>query len=137
MTALIRGADRTWGVVYMTARYVSYVVTLRSPPTMLNGPLGIAETAGQMAQTSIEQGRSAAESAFLWLVNMILLAAFLSVGLGLVNLLPIPILDGGHLVYYAYEAVARRPLSMKAQQLGFQLGKLSAPTESLGRQHMY
>ncbi|WP_300552266.1 RIP metalloprotease RseP [Maricaulis sp.] len=122
VTALIRGADRTWGVVYMTARYVSYVVTLRSPPTMLNGPLGIAETAGQMAQTSIEQGRSAAESAFLWLVNMILLAAFLSVGLGLVNLLPIPILDGGHLVYYAYEAVARRPLSMKAQQLGFQLG---------------
>ena len=56
------------------------------------------------------------------LINLINLAGFLSVGLGLVNLLPIPILDGGHLVYYAYEAVARRPLSMKAQAIGFRVG---------------
>ena len=50
------------------------------------------------------------------------MTGFLSVGLGLVNFLPIPILDGGHLVYYAYEAVARRPLSAKAQAIGFQVG---------------
>ena len=54
--------------------------------------------------------------------RLVFVAGFLSVGLGLVNLLPIPILDGGHLVYYAYEAVARRPLSMKAQALGFRVG---------------
>ena len=53
---------------------------------------------------------------------MIQLAGYLSIGLGLVNLLPIPILDGGHLMYYAYEAVARRPLSMKAQAIGFRIG---------------
>lgn len=122
VTAIGYGANQTWTVVNMTSRYVFYVVTLRAPPTMLNGPLGIAEVAGQTAQVSVDAGRNPAESFYFWLRNMINLAAFLSVGLGLVNLLPIPILDGGHLVYYAYEAVARRPLSMKAQQLGFQLG---------------
>jgi regulator of sigma E protease len=120
--AIVYGADQTWAVVSMTSRYVSYVVTGRSPPSMLNGPLGIAEVAGQTAQNSVQAGRNAGESALLWLINMIQLAGFLSVGLGLVNLLPIPILDGGHLVYYAYEAVARRPLSMKAQAIGFRVG---------------
>jgi regulator of sigma E protease len=122
LTAVGYGAERTWAVVSMTARYVSYVVTGRASPALLNGPLGIAEVAGQTAQNSVEAGRNAGESALLWLLNMIRLAGFLSVGLGLVNLLPIPILDGGHLVYYAYEAVARRPLSMKAQAIGFRIG---------------
>ncbi|WP_339747005.1 M50 family metallopeptidase [uncultured Maricaulis sp.] len=121
-TAIGYGMDQTWTVVSMTGRYVSYVVTGRSPPTMLNGPLGIATTAGQTAMASVERGSDAAQSVFLLLINLVNLAGFLSVGLGLVNLLPIPILDGGHLVYYAYEAVARRPLSMKAQAIGFRVG---------------
>lgn len=116
------GARQTWSMVSMTARYVSYVVTGRSPTSMLNGPLGIFEVAGQTARVSVEQGENAGDSALKWLANMIQLAGFLSVGLGLVNLLPIPILDGGHLVYYAYEAVAGRPLSMKAQAIGFRVG---------------
>ena len=122
LTAIGYGMDQTWTVVSMTGRYVSYVVTGRSPPTMLNGPLGIATTAGQTAMSSVERGEDAAQSVFLLLINLVNLAGFLSVGLGLVNLLPIPILDGGHLVYYAYEAVARRPLSMKAQAIGFRVG---------------
>ncbi|SDM68919.1 M50 family metallopeptidase [Maricaulis salignorans] len=122
VTAISYGMDQTWTVVSMTGRYVSYVVTGRSPPTMLNGPLGIATTAGQTAISSVEHGDDAAQSVFLLLINLVNLAGFLSVGLGLVNLLPIPILDGGHLVYYAYEAVARRPLSMKAQAIGFRVG---------------
>ncbi|WP_291842536.1 RIP metalloprotease [Maricaulis sp.] len=120
--ALGQGVDRTWAAVSMTARYVSRVVTGRVSAELLNGPVGIATAAGQTASASVEAGGTAAESAFLLLVNLINLAGFLSVGLGLVNLLPIPILDGGHLVYYAYEAVARRPLSMKAQALGFRVG---------------
>jgi len=120
--AVGQGVDRTWSAVSMTARYVSRVVTGQVSAELLNGPLGIATAAGQTASASVEAGGSAGESAFLLLVNLINLAGFLSVGLGLVNLLPIPILDGGHLVYYAYEAVARRPLSMKAQALGFRVG---------------
>ena len=97
-------------------------MTGRASPELLNGPLGIATAAGQVAQRSIEGHNSAFDAARALLVNLINLAGVLSVGLGLVNLLPIPILDGGHLVYYAYEAVARRPLSMKTQALGFRVG---------------
>lgn len=116
------GIEQTWSTVSITARYVSRVVTGRVSPELLNGPIGIAETAGQTAARSLEAGTSPADGVFLLLINLINVAGFLSVGLGLVNLLPIPILDGGHLVYYAYEAVARRPLSMKAQAIGFRVG---------------
>ena len=122
VSALGYGIDRTWSTVSMTARYVSYIVTGRASPALLNGPIGIATAAGQVASSSVEAGESVGESTFLLFLNLINLAAFLSVGLGLVNFLPIPILDGGHLMYYAYEAVARRPLSMKAQTIGFQVG---------------
>jgi len=121
-SAIKHGVDQTWSTIYVTGRYVGNVVTGRAPTSMLNGPLGIMTFAGQTAQVSVEAGETVGESTFLLFLNLINLAAFLSVGLGLVNLLPIPILDGGHLVYYAYEAVARRPLSMKAQTIGFQVG---------------
>ena len=55
-------------------------------------------------------------------IVMLALSALLSVGLGLMNLLPIPVLDGGHLVYYAYEAIAKRPPSPSVQELGFRVG---------------
>ncbi len=122
LSAVGFGARQTWTVVSMTGRYVGYVVTGRSPPSQLNGPIGILTVAGQTAQASIERGSDAGQSVLLLLINLVNLAGFLSVGLGLVNLLPISILDGGHLVYYAYEAVARRPLSMKAQAIGFRVG---------------
>ena len=122
LSAIQHGAEQTWTIVSMTGRYIGYVVTGRSPTTMLNGPLGIATIAGQTAQRSVEAGETPAQSIMLLFVNLINLAGFLSVGLGLVNFLPIPILDGGHLVYYAYEAVAGRPLSAKAQAIGFQVG---------------
>jgi len=116
------GITQTGAVVSTTVDYVTNIVTGRASPELLNGPLGIATAAGQVAQRSIEGHSSAFEAARALLVNLINLAGVLSVGLGLVNLLPIPILDGGHLVYYGYEAVARRPLSMQAQALGFRVG---------------
>mgnify|MGYP003642094363 CR=1 FL=1 len=122
VTAVGYGVGQVWRAVSMTARYVSRIVTGSASPALLNGPLGIATAAGQTAATSIEMGSNAGQSAILLFANLINLAGFLSVGLGLVNLLPIPILDGGHLVYYAYEAVARRPLSMRAQAIGFRVG---------------
>jgi regulator of sigma E protease len=116
------GISQTGAVVSTTVDYVTNIITGRASPELLNGPLGIATAAGQVAQRSIEGHSSAFDAARALLVNLINLAGVLSVGLGLVNLLPIPILDGGHLVYYGYEAVARRPLSMQAQALGFRVG---------------
>lgn len=121
-TGFLRGADQIRDTVSLTGRYVGGILTGQASPELLSGPLGIANMAGRVGQISVEAGDTAGESALNLLVNLLNLAAFVSIGLGLVNLLPIPILDGGHLVYYAYEAVARRPLSMKAQAMGFRVG---------------
>ena len=74
----------------------------------LGGPLRIAKISGDMAQLGLSQ--------------VILLMAMLSVNLGLINLFPIPMLDGGHLAFYAVEAVRGRPLGPKAQEYGFRFG---------------
>ena len=77
-------------------------------PASFPGPIGIAKLSGQVASVS-----------FLALIQ---LAALLSVSIGLVNLFPIPLLDGGHLLYYACEGVLGRPLGERAQDVGFRLG---------------
>jgi regulator of sigma E protease len=74
----------------------------------LGGPLKIAEISGQMAQLGTRE--------YIWFM------AILSLHLCLINLLPVPMLDGGHLVFYAYEAVAGKPLGERAQEYGFRIG---------------
>jgi regulator of sigma E protease len=74
----------------------------------LGGPLKIAEVSGEVAQSS--------------LLGLIMLTAVLSINLGLINLFPIPVLDGGHLLYYAFEAVRGRPLGERVQEYGFRVG---------------
>jgi regulator of sigma E protease len=80
----------------------------RGNSSQLSGPLGIAKLSGQIAAVS--------------LLALIQLVALLSVSIGLVNLFPIPLLDGGHLLYYAFEGVLGRPLGERAQDVGFRLG---------------
>jgi regulator of sigma E protease len=116
------GMSQVWEVVAATGNYIGRVVTGRASPELLNGPIGIVTAAGQLANSSLEAGETTSESLRAVTLNLIGLAGILSIGLGLVNLLPIPILDGGHLVYYAYEAVARRPMSAKMQEIGFRVG---------------
>jgi regulator of sigma E protease len=74
----------------------------------LAGPLGIAQISGQAASVS--------------LAALFHLAAVLSISIGLINLFPIPMLDGGHLVFYAIEAVRGKPLGQAAQEWGFKVG---------------
>jgi regulator of sigma E protease len=116
------GIRRVAGVVSTTGQYVWRIVTGRAPANMLNGPLGIVTVSGQIANGTVDNAPDAGTAVGGLALNLIQLAGFFSIGLGLVNLLPIPILDGGHLVYYAYEAVAGRPLSEKAQAIGFRVG---------------
>jgi regulator of sigma E protease len=116
------GVSRVFSVVETTGRYVWRILTGRAPANMLNGPIGIVTVSGQVANGTIDNAPNAGAAAGRLALNLIQLAGFFSIGLGLVNLLPIPILDGGHLVYYAYEAVAGRPLSEKAQAIGFKVG---------------
>jgi regulator of sigma E protease len=106
--ALYEGTRETWFFVENTMIVMYGILTGRQKADQLGGPLRIAQVSGQVATVSISA-----------LVN---LAAILSVGIGLINLFPIPMLDGGHLLYYAIEAVRGKPLSEKMQDLGFRLG---------------
>jgi regulator of sigma E protease len=98
----------TYYIVSRTLGYLYDVVTRRESGDQLGGPLRIADISGQVATLG-----------FLALIN---LTAVLSVSIGLINLFPIPLLDGGHLMFYAIEAVRGRPLSERAQEVGFRIG---------------
>ncbi len=98
----------TWYVVARTGGYLGGLVTGQESTDQLSGPIRIAEVSGEMAKIGIAA-----------LLN---LAAILSISVGILNLLPIPLLDGGHLFYYAIEAAQGRALTERAQQLGFKLG---------------
>jgi len=100
--------EQTWDIVATSLRGVKQMILGRTDTSQLTGTLGMAKVSQKVA----EQG-------FLALVG---LAALISVSLGLVNLFPIPVLDGGHLLYYACEAVLGRPLGERVQEAGFRFG---------------
>ena len=108
LTALGMGVEQTWFVVDQTMTYLYKVVVGRESADQLGGPIRIAQVSGQMASLGI--------------LPILHLAAVLSVSIGLLNLFPIPLLDGGHLLFYAIEAVRGRPLSERAQEMGFRIG---------------
>ena len=89
------GASQTWRIMKGSVEGLYYVVTGAISTCNLSGPIGIAETSGQMARQGSEN--------FIWFI------ALMSAAIGMINLFPIPVLDGGHLMFFAYEAVARRP----------------------------
>ena len=95
-------------VILRTGQFVKRFASGREDRCQLGGPVKIADMAGRAARKGIE-----------WLVQ---LTALLSVGIGFLNLLPIPPLDGGHLLFYGYEAVARRPPSERILELLFRAG---------------
>lgn len=106
--AVARGVEQTRTILASTFSYIGGIFAGRHDADQLGGPLRIAQASGQAAQRGP-----------LALIGFI---AFVSVSIGLINLMPIPVLDGGHLVYYAYEAAAGRPMSEKMQEIGFRIG---------------
>jgi regulator of sigma E protease len=107
-TALWLGVKETWFVVDRTLAYIGGVFTGREAADQVGGPLRIAQISGQVAT--------------IGLTALIHLAAVLSISIGLLNLFPVPLLDGGHLLFYAVEAIRGRPLSNRAQEMGFRIG---------------
>jgi regulator of sigma E protease len=106
--ALWRATEETRFVITGTLSYLANVVVGREAPDQLGGPIKVAEVSGQVAT--------------LGFVPLIGFAALMSISIGLMNLFPIPLLDGGHLLFYAFEAVRGRPLSERTQEIGFRLG---------------
>jgi regulator of sigma E protease len=107
-TALWLGVKETWFVIDRTLAYIGGVFAGREAADQVGGPLRIAQISGQVAT--------------IGLAALVHLAAVLSISIGLLNLFPVPLLDGGHLLFYAVEAVRGRPLSERAQEMGFRIG---------------
>jgi regulator of sigma E protease len=107
-TAVWLGVKETWFVIDRTLAYVSRIFTGRESADQVGGPLRIAQMSGQVATIGFGA--------------LIQLTAVLSISIGLLNLFPVPLLDGGHLLFYAIEAARGRPLSERAQEVGFRIG---------------
>jgi regulator of sigma E protease len=122
LQALQGGVERTWRTLETTVYYLGRMVTGQVSPDQLSGPLGIARISGKVAQAGAEGAPDLGSMVLGGGVNLLQLAAFVSVSIGFMNLLPIPVLDGGHLLFYAYEAVARRPLAARVQAAGYRVG---------------
>lgn len=120
--AIGEGARRTWELVAATGAYVGNVFSGRASAEHVAGPAGIFDMSGKVARGAVSGDADFGEKTTRLVLSLLAFAATLSVAVGLVNLLPVPILDGGHLVFYAIEAIRGRPLSQKAQEIGFQAG---------------
>ena len=102
------GAQRTWDFTVLTVRLIGALLTGGASVKNISGPVGIAEFAGT--------------SAMIGLAAFLSLLALLSISLGVLNLLPIPILDGGHLMYCLYEALTGKPVSARIEAVGQRIG---------------
>lgn len=108
VSAVTQGASQVYFLVEHTFTFIGGLISGREDVRQLSGPVGIAKTSGEVATLG-------------WL-PLIQLMAVLSVSVGLINLFPIPMLDGGHLMYYGIEAILRRPLGEQAQEYGLRIG---------------
>ena len=108
LQAIVGGMQETWFVVDRTLSYIGGVFAGREAADQLGGPIRIAQVSGQVASAGF--------------VALMHLTAVLSVSIGLLNLFPIPLLDGGHLLFYGIEVIRGRPLSERAQEVGFRIG---------------
>jgi regulator of sigma E protease len=102
------GVRETYTNVTQTLQGIGDIITRRQTADQMGGPILMAEVSAKVAELGIEP--------------MLLWIAFISANIGFLNLLPVPVLDGGHLLFYAIEAVRRRPLSQRMQEIGFQIG---------------
>ena len=123
LQAVARGAAKTWEVASTTVFYLGRIVSGQVGADQLHSVVGIAHASGSITQQAVA---SAHEAGVGWVVGvayfLIQLAALMSVSVGLLNLLPVPTLDGGHLLFYAYELITKHPPRAGIQAAGFRAG---------------
>ena len=102
------GVTETWFITERTVTYLFRVIVGEESANQLGGPIMVAKISGDAARMGIAV-----------LLNV---AAVLSISIGVINLFPVPMLDGGHLLFFAIEAIRGRPLSERVQEIGFRIG---------------
>ncbi len=124
LAAIAEGAGNTWSIIAQTGTYIGGVFTGRESGNQIAGPLGIINVSGQVATSALDAPNATLTQRLQMLaLSLLNLAAVLSVAVGIVNLLPIPILDGGHLLFYGIEAArGGKPLPPSAQEWAYRAG---------------
>lgn len=107
-SAFLEASKETYYISSQTLQAIGQMIIGQRSTDDITGPIGIAKYSGQSTKKGL--------STSVWFIIV------LSINLGLVNLFPIPLLDGGHLLFYAIEAISRKPLSEKSQRYGFKFG---------------
>lgn len=125
ITASVRAVEKCYEIISMQIKFITALLRGAMSPGHLSGPLGIGQSAELVAKNSID---SAGVDATLWektyslALGLIQLSSILSIAIGFMNLLPLPILDGGHIVFYAIEAVRGKPVPMSIQNASYKIG---------------
>jgi regulator of sigma E protease len=127
VAALGESCKKVGGILSTTVKFLGRLILGKEDGRQLGGPIKMAQYAGQAAMSGFDDSGYQTPPGFLTKLKVSLsvfvnLAAVVSVSIGFLNLLPVPVLDGGHLMYYAYEAVAGKPLGVRAQAIGFRVG---------------
>lgn len=122
LSAIPDAAGQVWDMIKTIGFYLGRLLTGQLPADQISGIIGIGHSAGAVTKASVEGAPDVGTVMLRLLFNQLLFIASLSVSIGFMNLLPIPVLDGGHLLLYAYEAVFRRPLRADFQAAGFRAG---------------
>ncbi|HYG26841.1 MAG TPA: RIP metalloprotease [Caulobacteraceae bacterium] len=122
LEAVVQGVKRTGDVLSTTVFYLGRLIQGEVPADQLGGFIGIADASGKVAKEGARDAPDVSTMILGVMVSLLGLTAVLSVSIGFMNLLPVPVLDGGHLLFYAYEAVARRPLASSVQAAGYRVG---------------
>ncbi len=127
LEAFAEAFDELGRILSLTVKFIGKIILGKEDASQLGGPIKMAQYAGQSVMSGFDES-SYREPPGFWtmlkasLVDFISLAAVVSVSIGFLNLLPVPVLDGGHLLYYAYEAVMGKPLGARLQAIGFRVG---------------
>lgn len=116
------GVSEVGNTIKTTGFYLGRIFTGKEDGKQLGSVVKIATVTGKVAADTARADAPTALKLKAWALRMASLAAMISIALGVANLMPLPVLDGGHLLYYGYEAVAGRPLSEKKQEFGFRIG---------------
>jgi len=123
LIAIGMGAERTWDTTATTAFYLGRLITGRVSLNQLHGFVGMARASGAITkQAMADAPHRLGDQILEVVVNLVRFAALISVSLGFMNLLPMPVLDGGHLLFYAYEWISKRPLAARVQAVGYRVG---------------
>ena len=122
-SATVRGIQKTWEVASSTVFYLGRIITGQVAADQLHSIVGIAHASGAITAEAVTAAQTAGVSWFVGVSYFLIqLAALMSVSVGLLNLLPVPTLDGGHLLFYGYELITKHPPRAGIQAVGFRAG---------------